>query len=270
MFRTENSTRSQTVFHYLDFNPEGQPAVLLLHGLGVDGSSWGYQIPPLSEAGFRPIAPDLPGFGRSVAAAGRWTIAKVTGDVVRFVVGLTGKPVVVVGLSLGGTIALQIALDYPQWVEKLVLANTFACLRPQRFDEMGYLLGRFVVANLRGKEYQAGMVARRLFPNAEQADLRREITDRILLADQRIYREAMQSLALFDVRHRLAEIQVPTLVISGQRDTTVPLFNQRVLVQRIPGARQVIIPDAGHAVIVDQVAAFNRELIGFVKGASSN
>lgn len=264
MSEAVSTSSSPTILHYLDFNPQGSPPVLLLHGLGADSSSWGYQIPALCEAGLRPIAPDLPGFGKSLPGSGRWTIARAAEDVVRLLVGLKISQVRVVGISMGGTVALQMALDFPEWVQKLVLVSTFACLRPKRFDEMGYLVGRFVVANLRGKEYQAQAVAMRLFPDPAQAQLREEIKQRIIQSDQRVYRQAMQALALFDARRRLAEIQIPTLVISGERDTTVPLPNQRVLVEGIPGARQVVIPDAGHAVIVDQVARFNRELLGFV------
>lgn len=257
-------SKSKTIFHYLDFNPEGTPPVLLLHGLGADGSSWGYQIPFLCEAGFRPIAPDMPGFGKSIPDDKRWTIGSTAADLARFIIGLKVEPVMVVGISLGGTVALQLGLDYPELVERLVLINTFACLRPKRFDEMGYLVKRFVVANLRGKEYQADAVAQRLFPKPDQTELRKELTQRILQSDERIYRQAMQSLALFDVRKRLAEIKIPTFVISGENDTTVPLPNQNDLVQGIAGARQVIIPDAGHAVIVDQYARFNHELIGML------
>lgn len=270
MVDTENAENLHPVFHYHDLNPDGNPTLLLLHGLGVDGSSWGYQIPVLCEKGLRPIAPDLPGFGASTAGASRWTIGRVTGDLVRFLIGLNTGPVIVVGISMGGTLALQLALDYPQYVKKLVLANTFACLRPQRLDEMGYLLGRFMVANLRGKEFQAKNVARRIFPKPEQEELRREMIERILQADQRTYRQAMQALALFDVRRRLSEIQIPTLVISGQNDTTVPLENQRVLAEGIPAARHVIIPGAGHAVIADSVTAFNRELLQFIHGVQLN
>lgn len=264
MLARDMTSQSQTIFHYLDFNPDGTPPVLLLHGLGADGSSWGYQIPALSEAGMRPIAPDLPGFGKSIPRAERWTIAYVAEDLARFLIGLNVEKLTIVGISMGGTIALQLALEYPQLVQKLVLASTFACLRPKHFDEMGYLVGRFVVANLRGKEYQADAVARRLFPKPEQEELRREMIRRILQADQRIYRQAMQALALFDVRRRLKEIQVPTLIISGQSDTTVPLENQKDLIEGIPGARQVVFADAGHAVIADQATRFNQELIAFI------
>ncbi|MBE3067962.1 MAG: alpha/beta fold hydrolase, partial [Chloroflexi bacterium] len=54
-----------TKLHYLDPNPAGHPAVLLLHGLGADASSWTLQLPALTGAGFRPIATDIPGFGQS-------------------------------------------------------------------------------------------------------------------------------------------------------------------------------------------------------------
>jgi 3-oxoadipate enol-lactonase len=86
----------------------------------------------------------------------------------------------------------------------------------------------------------------------------------ILQGDERVYRAAMRSLGLFDVQKRLGEIHVPTLVITGECDTTVPLPVQRVLAEKIPGATQVMIPNAGHAVIVDQPEAFNQALRGFI------
>jgi pimeloyl-ACP methyl ester carboxylesterase len=261
----DNSENKETIFHYLDFNPDGSPTVLLLHGLGADGSSWGYQIPALCEAGLRPIAPDLPGFGKTIPGAGRWTIQKAAQDTARLIVGLAGGPVIVAGISLGGVVALQMALDFPQMISRLVLINTFACLRPKRFDEAGYLLGRFIVTNLRGKEYQAETVAWRLFPKPEQEALRRELVQRILQSDQRVYRQAMQSLALFDVRRRLGELRMPVLLISGQNDSTVPLENQNELAEGITGAEHVVIPDAGHAVIADQAMKFNRVFLEYLK-----
>ena len=265
MDKFEKIENREIIFHYLDFNPQGSPAVLLIHGLGADGSSWGYQIPALCKAGIRPIAPDLPGFGKTIPGEGRWTVAKAAADTARLIYGLAGGPMIVAGISLGGVVALQMALDFPQMVQKLILINTFACLRPKRFDEASYLLGRFVVANLRGKEYQAETVARRLFSRPEQEDLRRELVQRILQADQRVYRQAMQSLALFDVRKRLSEIRMPTLIISGENDTTVPLPNQMELVNGISGAEHSIIPDAGHAVIADQVMRFNKVFLDYLK-----
>ena len=87
----------------------------------------------------------------------------------------------------------------------------------------------------------------------------------ITQSDPRAYRAAMRALALFDSRKRLAEIKVPTLVITADRDTTVPPPRQKLLVEGIPGARQVVISNAGHAVSVEQPEAFNRELFAFLQ-----
>ena len=261
----EQNQNQETIFHYFDFNPEGRPAVLLLHGLGADSTSWGYQVPLLSEAGFRPIVPDLPGFGKSIAGHKHWSIRLTASDVAKMTRQLIEDPVIAVGISMGGTVALQLALDFPQLVNRLVLISTFARLRPKRFDEMGFLVGRFVIAHMRGKEYQAGLVARRMFPRPEQENLRKELIHQILQSNEHVYRQAMQSLALFDVHKRLDEIKIPALVISGENDSTVPLANQVELANGIQGAKHVVIPDAGHALIVDQVARFNSELLSFIR-----
>jgi pimeloyl-ACP methyl ester carboxylesterase len=87
----------------------------------------------------------------------------------------------------------------------------------------------------------------------------------VLRADPHAYRKAMLSLGLFDSRKRLGEIKAPTLVISGAEDTTVTPDRQKLLAEGIPGAHQVIIPQAGHAVSVEQAEQFNRILLEFLK-----
>lgn len=250
--------------NYLDPMPKNDHPVLLLHGLGADGESWYYQIQALVEAGFRPIAPDLPGFGASPAPLYRWTIPSVAEELADLLSTLTEGPVDVVGISLGGAIAQQLALDTPEKVRKLVLMNTFACLRPKHANEWMYLLRRFVIANLRGAKAQAQAVAWRIFPGADQAELRQILVEKIQHADPKVYRFAMRSLALFDVRRKLKHIRMPVLVISGENDTTVPLINQEVLVRGIEGAVHILIPDANHAVIADQPDLINQALLSFL------
>jgi pimeloyl-ACP methyl ester carboxylesterase len=247
--------------HYLDPNPDGYPGVLLLHGLGVDGSSWAYQIQALVEAGLRPLAPDLPGFGHTPYDGRGWSIERSAGQMNWLLKELDLEEVGVVGLSLGGTIALQMALEYPARMAHLVLMNSFACLRPKRFNELAYLLGRFVVANVRGIEYQAQMVAWRLFPGMDEENLRQELIQRIIQSDPRVYRAAMRGLGLFDVRRRLKSIRTPTTIITAVNDTTVSCEVQQELVCGIHGARQIMIPDSGHAVIVDQPERVNMALV---------
>ena len=249
--------------HYLDPNPTGEHAVLLLHGLGADGESWALQFPALAAAGFRPLAVDFPGFGASPAPAGRWSIRAAARAAAGVLPSLGIDSADVVGLSMGGVAAQLIALETPHLVRRLVLVSTFACLRPKGWSETAYLLRRFALANLRGVRYQAATVAWRVFPDSDQAVLRDILIEKILAADPKVYRAAMRGLALFDSRRRLASIRQPALIISGEHDTTVPPQAQRELTA-IPGSRQVVIPGGNHAVIADQPEAFNQTLLAFL------
>ena len=112
---------------------------------------------------------------------------------------------------------------------------------------------------------QARAVAQRLFPHPEQELLRKELISQILQADPSGYRSTLLALARFNVSDRLSEINRPTLVISGEADTTVPMENQLQLVSGIPNASHRIIPEAGHAVIVEKPEIFNQILLEFLK-----
>lgn len=253
-----------TRLHFLDPHPTGSPAVLLLHGLGANGSMWALQFNDLIAAGYRPIAPDAPGFGDSPYDGRGWNFRRVAADLAALLRERETGPAYVVGLSMGGVIAQQFALDYPDLVRKLVLVSTFTVLRPSSLSQWLYFFQRLVVVHLVGLEQQSRIVARRVFPAPEQEALREMAAAQIARADPRAYRAAMRYLGLFDSRRRLKEILVPTLVITGERDTTVSPARQKMLADGIPGARQVILPGGGHAVAIDQAEAFNRELLGFL------
>jgi pimeloyl-ACP methyl ester carboxylesterase len=165
---------------------------------------------------------------------------------------------------MGGTIAQQFVLDYPHLVHKLVLVSTFAILRPDSLTGWLYFLQRFILVNTLGLPAQARFVARRIFPEPQSEPLREMLIASITKADPRAYRAAMRSLGLFNSVKRLREIKMPTLVVTGTHDTTVPPVRQRMLVDGISGARQVVIPKAGHALSVDQAEAFNCCLLEFL------
>ncbi len=253
-----------TELNFLDPNPNGRPAVLLFHGLGADGSSWTLQIPALSQAGFRPLAPDVPGFGSSPYDGRGWSIRRVAARMVDLLGKLGTGPAHIVGLSLGGVIAQQFALDFPQLTKKLVLVSTFSALRPADLNGWVYFIRRVAAVLTLGLQAQAQVVARRLFPNPQDQPLRDMYLAVVARADPRAYRKAMLSLSLFDSRKRLGQIIAPTLIISGAQDTTVTPARQKLLEEGIPAARQVVIPQAGHAVSVDQPERFNQALLDFL------
>ncbi len=250
--------------HYLEFNPSGSPAVLLLHGLGACGASWALQVPALVDAGYRVIAPDVRGFGQSTYPGGRLRISDLAADMSCLLEHLQAGPVYVVGISMGGVIALQLALDAPALTRKLVLVNTFARLRPKSLNLWFYYAIRFILVHTLGLPIQARTVARRIFPRSGQVAYRQELVKQICQADPNGYRAVLRALALFNVANRLREIHAPILVITGEEDTTVPTNNQLDLVRGLPAAKHVFIPAAGHAVIVNQPESFNRHLLEFL------
>jgi len=250
--------------HYLDENSTSPEVVVLLHGLGANSNSWLLQIPPLLQAGFRTIAPDAPGFGKSSFPGGRASVPLFANPIESLVecTGLQGLNIV--GISMGGALALQIALDHPEWVSRLVLVNTFAHLNITSPRLLPYLLLRFILVHTLGLPTQAKAVARRIFPYPDQEILRQRLIEQVIQADPHAYRAAMRALARFNVRNRLGEIRFPTLVVTGDGDTTVPRETQNVLAQDIANSRHVIIRDAGHGVTVEKPEQFNQVLVEFL------
>ncbi len=251
--------------HYLEENATGTPTVLLLHGLGGTGGSWQRHSNWLAQAGYRVLAPDMRGFGQS-SYPGRTSIALLAQDMAQLLQRVGAMPAHVVGISLGGTVAQQLALDHPALVGSLVLVNTFARLRPDGLRSWLYFLMRLALVHTLGLGVQARLVGRTMFPGPDQEQQRRELYNQVIRANVHAYRGTMRALWAFDVERRLAEIRVPTLIITGDQDSTVSPRNQRTLVEGIPGARQVVVANANHAVPLDQPESFERVLREFLDG----
>lgn len=242
--------------------------ILLLHGLGASGESWVYQTNALVACGYYVLAPDLPGFGNTPANAREWSLNQVVFELKEY---LDQKNIPVCGLmgiSMGGVIAQILAASYPDRITILILVNTFASLRRGKLSERIYFLKRGLRAFILSPRAQADLVAWRVFPGKDQELFRSMLKNSISRADGRVYRKCMLALARYDGRELARKIRMPTLVISGGNDTTVPLDLQRELVDTLPNARQVIIPNAGHAANIDQPELFNRLMLDFYANPS--
>ncbi len=242
---------------------KGRP-VVLLHGLGANSASWAMQTNTLIAAGWRCLAIDLPGFGNSpyrkdIVAPG--DMASLTA---RFIQDLRLAPSHIVGVSLGGMVALELGIQAPEAVSSLTLVSTASNLRPVSPAIALYYGLRFVITLALGKDLQARLVARRIFPETEQELLRRELQSEVRQADARAYRRTLLSLVHFDVRGRLSGIKGPVLVVTGGRDTTIPAAKQYELASRIDPWRHEVFPQAGHALNIEQPDQFNALLLEFL------
>jgi len=252
-----------TTLHY-DERGDGEGApIVLLHGLGSSSADWAFQLPGLSRDQ-RVLAVDLRAHGRSSRPRGRLTIEAMANDVAVLLAALGVPPAHVVGLSLGGCVALTLALDHPECVRSLTLVNAFARLTPAGPRGALRMLTRLALLAGAPMRVVAAHVAGGLFPRPDQQALYRAAVASIGSTPRATYWSALRAVLGFDVRRRLAAVRCPTLVVAGDRDTTVPFVAKTRLQQGIPGAELLVVSDSGHATPCDQAECFNTALLAFV------
>lgn len=244
----------------------GQPLVLI-HGLGGAQDNWQLQVPAFAPF-YRVITLDLRGHGQSPKPRGPYRMSQLAADVAMLLMRLKARPAHVIGLSLGGAVALQLAIDEPDLVASLVLVNTLPRFISSQWRQRLQGARRFLDAYLGGMDKVADQVAARLFPAVQQTPLRLEAASRLALNDPASYRASLWAVARFDVTFLLDLITCPVLVIAGEQDTTLPLEAKRRLAKQLPRARFLVIPQSGHATPIDQPEAFNAAVLAFLNGQS--
>jgi 3-oxoadipate enol-lactonase len=257
--------RILTALYSIDPFPCNTKPILLLHGLGSDATSWQLQMEPLANAGFRPIAIDIPGFGKSSYPYRRWNIRKASLIIIHEMMEQFSSPIVLMGLSMGGTIAQTIYSYRPDSISKMILASTFAKLRLSPGQNLPYLTRRLAQMAVGDITKQAGTVSDRIFPSPEQKVLHDYLFDQVQRANPVIYRQSMISLGLFNSTHWMKKCKIPVLVISGREDSTVTLKNQTRLSRIIPESQHFVIDNGGHAVSVDHPELFNHAMLEFLQ-----
>jgi pimeloyl-ACP methyl ester carboxylesterase len=213
------------------------PPLVLIHGAGGQHLNWPPQLRRLDRV---PVyAPDLPGHGQS-SGGGRQSIGAYVADILAFLDALGLKRAIVGGHSMGGAIAMQLALDHPERVDGLVLAATGARLRVNP-DLLNRVLTDydavidFIVEHTFGPEandelkYLARLELRRARPEVVHGDY--------LACDT------------FDVMDKISTIKVPTLILAGDKDQMTPVKYSAYLADQIAKADRVVLDPAGHMIM---------------------
>jgi 3-oxoadipate enol-lactonase len=257
------STVGELTLHY-DERGDGDGApIVLLHGLGSSSADWALQLPVLA-AQHRVFAVDLPAHGGSSRPRGRLTVETMATGVAGLLGTLGVPPAHVVGLSLGGCVALTLALDHAERVRSLTLVNAFARLTPAGPRGVLRMLTRLALLACAPMHVVAAYVAGGLFPRPDQQALYRVAMASLASNPRATYWSAIRAVLGFDARRRLAAVRCPTLVVAGDRDTTVPFAAKTRLQQGIAGAELLVVSDSGHATPCDQAERFNTALLAFV------
>jgi 3-oxoadipate enol-lactonase len=257
--------RSGGVDLYYETAGEGPP-VLFLHGLGSSTRDWEYQAAEFARS-HRVIAMDVRGHGRSAKPPGPYSVPMFTADAVALLRSLDAAPAHIVGLSMGGMIGFQMAVDAPEVVRSMVIVNSGPAMILRAFSQRVLIQSRFAVIRLFGMRALGRMVAGPLFPKPEQAGLRQRFLDQVASNDPRAYGDSLRALIGWSILDRIGAIRRPVLVIASDHDYT-PVEWKRGYAAQIPGARVAVLEDSRHAGPLDQPAAFNRMVLEFLATAS--
>jgi 3-oxoadipate enol-lactonase len=239
----------------LAFQQEGDgPPLLLLHGLGGSHDDWRKQVPVFARR-YSVIAPDLRGFGDSERQE-PFTVQQHARDVAGLLDALGIARAHVVGLSMGGAVAMELALSEPGRVAGLVLANTAPGFELRGWQRRYMGFSRLLLALLFGVGGVARLFSKAVFPAPHQESLRKRLLERASHTSRWVYIASLRSLVRWDAEERLPALRLPTLVLGAEHDYT-DIHEKRRWAARIPGAQVVMLPGSRHRSELDAPAAFN-------------
>ncbi|MGC2657626.1 MAG: alpha/beta fold hydrolase [Bryobacteraceae bacterium] len=240
------------------------PPLLMIMGLSFTLEMW-HRLAPELALHYRLILFDNRGMGRSDVPKGRFSIPQMAQDATAVMDAAGIEAAHVLGASMGGMIAQELALRYPSRILSLMLGCT----------SHGGLISRW--PDFRFRPPKDALSADRLRRERSLNDLLyAESTMRQLIEEDLIVRAACRwtregflkqfaAILLWSSYWRLPRIQAPTLVVHGEEDHLIPPSNGRTVARRIPGARFVSIPHAGHVMMTDQPQRCTAEILKFLK-----
>ncbi|MCA9934300.1 MAG: alpha/beta fold hydrolase [Ardenticatenaceae bacterium] len=237
------------------------PPVLLLHGLGSSTRDWQLQVPVFAQT-YEVVMVDVRGHGRSAKPRGPYSVPQFTADVVAFMEALHIAPVHMLGLSMGGMIAFQTAVDHPDLLRSMVIVNSYPELVPHSLSDYLTWYRRHAIVQLMGMKRMGQYLGKTLFPEPHQIELRQMIAQRWTENDKRAYMASTRALFGWSMAAHLGDIRCPTLIIAADMDYT-PVAQKEAYTAKIPGARLVVIPNSRHATPIDQPELFNQTVLAF-------
>jgi pimeloyl-ACP methyl ester carboxylesterase len=259
--------------NYVDIGEGDGTPVLLVHGLAGQWQNWLENIPRVAQER-RVLALDLPGHGQSGDMPGKTSIQGYGRIVEAFLDALGVDRVHVVGNSMGGFVASELTIQFPQRVERLVLvsaagisATSYYRAPAMAFGRIAQVLTTATAARHRSmakrpitRHAALALVARH--PSRLKPDLAWE--GLMKGAGKPSFHDALRANFEYDFRDRLEEIEAPTLVVWGAKDSVISVHDADQFERLIDDSRKVVMEDTGHVPMLERPGAFNDLLLEFL------
>jgi len=254
---------------YWEEQGEGDP-MLLIMGLGYTMDMWYRTAPSLSQ-NYRTISFDNRGVGRSDVPPGPYPIAAMAADAAAVMDSAGVTRAHVFGISMGGMIAQEFALQYPQRTRSLILGCTSHGGPESALADAEVITTLMARGTMSAEEGIHAMIPFIYAPSTprERIEEDLEIRRRTFPTAQGYFAQ-VQGIFAYESRSRLSQLKTPTLVIHGELDRLVPPENGRRLARLIDGARLVMIPGASHIFPTDQPDAAHEAILGFLAEQASD
>lgn len=253
---------------YYEEHGNGPQTIVFSHGLLWDGAMFRDQVKHLKDR-YRVIIYDHRGQGRSEVTHNGYDMDTLTEDAAALIEKLGAGPCHFAGVSMGGFVALRLALRKPHLLRSCILIDTSADPEPDtnkpKYRKLNLVLRLFGAHSVVGKVMPI-MFGQSFLKDPHKAALRTEWAGRLAALKRSIHKSVTAVIERHGVIDEIERITLPTLVMVGDEDVaTVPLKAERIQV-RIKGSRLVHIPGAGHTSTIENPAAVNAALDDFLKG----
>jgi 3-oxoadipate enol-lactonase len=241
----------------LDYERSGSgPPLLLIMGMSGTALTWGEPFLELLRRDFELIAYDHRGVGASTPLTGAITIDQLAEDASALLSALELASAHVLGISMGGMIAQELALKHPEQVRTLTLGCTY-CGGPDRTDGPPWVLQQLTEGMMSGDPQRALQAAWKVNVSQAMAENENAYAEFLSLAERRavavpVIMAQLQACIAHDTSTRLQELTMPTLVIHGTEDLMLPVENGRQIASLIPGSRLEIFDGIGHLFFWEQ------------------
>jgi 3-oxoadipate enol-lactonase len=250
---------------YYEVHGDGEP-LLCVEGLAMDTLGWALQVPAFSSR-HKTIVFDNRDVGQSSMADGSYEVADMASDALALADALDLGSFHLLGVSMGGAIAQEMALAAPERIRTLTLAVTFA--RGGRWGQtLSAVWGARVLRMSREERVDELMLlcfSEEFFENAEGvAWLRDLMLQNPHPQPAEAFARQLDAASRHDTRDRLATLAMPTHVIGAEYDLLVPVWKSRELAALIPGAKLTVLDGCPHGLNVERAEDFNRAVLDFV------
>ncbi|NPV55337.1 MAG: alpha/beta fold hydrolase [Anaerolineae bacterium] len=243
--------------------PEAADVIVFSNGIFMSTASWGLQVAELQRH-FRVLVYDCRGMWRSDHPQGPYSMAQHADDLAGLLKALGIPKAHIAGISYGGEVSMVFAIKYPAMVRSLIVSSSVS-----QIDPLLWAIGQSWADALLQKD--AGMLFDVTLPYnfseqwlVKNAELLAATKKRYEEMDFESVSELMTAFLRLNLTDELSKITAPTLLLVGEDDILKPRKYSELIASKIPASEFIIIPEAGHAVCLEQPSAFNSAVMGFV------